>query len=203
MNEIVDILHLRQLLGRRGAHRLAADLRHLGELICERAGVLNLGIEGIMVVGAFAGWMAVYAGAGLWWGVGVACSSAWCSGCLHAMLTVPFGLSQHVVGLGITLLATSSSYYAYRLMPAGGDLAAPDRAVPAARYPGPFRHPVHRRGAVLADAADLPRLRSVVASDRLRALPHAAGPRRARGGRKPGRRRGAGALGRRRCGSAR
>jgi ABC-type uncharacterized transport system permease subunit len=28
----------------------------LGELICERAGVLNLGIEGIMTVGAFAGW---------------------------------------------------------------------------------------------------------------------------------------------------
>jgi len=44
----------------------------LGELICERAGVLNLGIEGIMVAGAFAGWMAVYAGTGLWVGVCVA-----------------------------------------------------------------------------------------------------------------------------------
>ena len=33
----------------------------MGELICERAGVLNLGIEGIMVVGAFTGWLAVYA----------------------------------------------------------------------------------------------------------------------------------------------
>ena len=32
----------------------------MGELICERAGVLNLGIEGIMVVGAFAGWMVKY-----------------------------------------------------------------------------------------------------------------------------------------------
>ena len=32
----------------------------LGELICERAGVLNLGIEGIMTVGAFAGWLTVY-----------------------------------------------------------------------------------------------------------------------------------------------
>ena len=38
----------------------------LGELICERAGVLNLGIEGIMTVGAFAGWLAVYHGADLW-----------------------------------------------------------------------------------------------------------------------------------------
>ena len=33
----------------------------LGVLLCERAGVLNLGIEGIMVAGAFTGWLAVYA----------------------------------------------------------------------------------------------------------------------------------------------
>ena len=44
----------------------------LGVLLCERAGVLNLGIEGIMVAGAFAGWLAVYQGAGLWTGVAVA-----------------------------------------------------------------------------------------------------------------------------------
>jgi len=87
----------------------------LGELICERAGVLNLGIEGIMVVGAFAGWMAVYSGTGLWMGVFVALLAGMVFGLLHAVLTVPFGLSQHVVGLGITLLATSSTYYAYRL----------------------------------------------------------------------------------------
>jgi simple sugar transport system permease protein len=34
----------------------------LGVLLCERAGVLNLGIEGIMVAGAFTGWLAVYSG---------------------------------------------------------------------------------------------------------------------------------------------
>ena len=87
----------------------------LGELICERAGVLNLGIEGIMVIGAFAGWMTVYQGGGLWTGVGVAMLSGMAFGFLHAVLTVPFGLSQHVVGLGITLLATSASSFAYRL----------------------------------------------------------------------------------------
>lgn len=87
----------------------------LGELICERAGVLNLGIEGIMVAGAFAGWMAVYSGTGLWVGVCVAMFVGMLFGFLHSLLTVPFGLSQHVVGLGVTLLATSSTYYAYRL----------------------------------------------------------------------------------------
>ncbi len=88
----------------------------LGELICERAGVLNLGIEGIMVAGAFAGWIAVWAGMPLWWGVGVAMVTGMALGLLHGVLTVPFGLSQHVVGLGVTMLATSSSYFAYRLI---------------------------------------------------------------------------------------
>ncbi|WP_412507612.1 ABC transporter permease [Roseovarius sp. SYSU LYC5161] len=99
------------------AIRIASPLifATLGELICERAGVLNLGIEGIMVAGAFAGWMAVYSGAGLWPGVAVAMVVGMLFGLVHSTLTVPFGLSQHVVGLGVTLLATSSTYFAYRL----------------------------------------------------------------------------------------
>ncbi len=87
----------------------------LGVLLCERAGVLNLGIEGIMVAGAFAGWVAVYQGAGLWTGVAVAAATGAAFGVLHAALTVSLGLSQHVSGLGITLLATSLSSYAYRV----------------------------------------------------------------------------------------
>jgi simple sugar transport system permease protein len=87
----------------------------LGVLLCERAGVLNLGIEGIMVAGAFTGWLAVYHGAGLWAGVAVAAATGAAFGLLHAFVTVALALSQHVAGLGITLLATSVSYYAYRV----------------------------------------------------------------------------------------
>ncbi|MFN3376743.1 MAG: ABC transporter permease [Burkholderiaceae bacterium] len=87
----------------------------LGVLLCERAGVLNLGIEGIMVVGAFTGWLTVYAGHGLWTGVLVAALTGGALGLLHALLTVGLTLSQHVAGLGITLLATSLSYFAYRV----------------------------------------------------------------------------------------
>jgi simple sugar transport system permease protein len=97
--------------------RIAAPLifATLGELLCERAGVLNLGIEGIMVAGAFAGWFAVWSGTSLWQGVAVAFAVGMTFGLLHALLTVPFGLSQHVVGLGVTLLATAAAYYTYRL----------------------------------------------------------------------------------------
>ena len=87
----------------------------LGVLLCERAGVLNLGIEGIMVAGAFSGWLAVYWGAPLWLGVAAAAGVGMLLGLLHAFLTVVLALSQHVCGLGITLLATALSYYGYRV----------------------------------------------------------------------------------------
>lgn len=87
----------------------------LGVLMCERAGVLNLGIEGIMVAGAFTGWLSVYLGAPLWAGVLVAALTGAIFGLLHAALTVGLALSQHVSGLGITLLATAISYYGYRV----------------------------------------------------------------------------------------
>ena len=87
----------------------------VGVLLCERVGVLNLGIEGIMVAGAFTGWLAVHAGAGLWTGVLVAAATGALFGLLHGILTVPLALSQHVSGLGITMFATAVAYYAYRV----------------------------------------------------------------------------------------
>ncbi|MGH1358988.1 MAG: ABC transporter permease [Burkholderiaceae bacterium] len=88
----------------------------LGVLLCEKAGVLNLGIEGIMVAGAFTGWLAVYAGANLWVGVAAAALTGAGFGLLHGVLTVSLALSQHVTGLGITLFASSLSYFSYRVL---------------------------------------------------------------------------------------
>ena len=87
----------------------------LGALLCERVGVLNLGIEGIMTFGAMAGWLTVYNGGDLWTGLLMAALAGAVFGWLHAALTVTLGLSQHVTGLGITLFASSFSYYLFRL----------------------------------------------------------------------------------------
>ena len=113
--EAIDILFTATFWA--AAIRIASPLifATMGELICERAGVLNLGIEGIMTVGAFAGWMTVYSGGDLWFGVLVAAMAGMAFGLLHGFLTVPLGLSQHVVGIGITLLATSLTYFVYRV----------------------------------------------------------------------------------------
>ncbi|ODN70884.1 Branched-chain amino acid transport system / permease component [Methylobrevis pamukkalensis] len=53
----------------------------LGALLCERAGVLNLGIEGIMTFGAMIGWLTVYTGGDLWTGLAAAPPAGRCSGC--------------------------------------------------------------------------------------------------------------------------
>ncbi|MBL4917929.1 ABC transporter permease [Szabonella alba] len=131
------------------AIRIASPLifATMGELICERAGVLNLGIEGIMVIGAFSGWMAVYMGAGLWGGVVTAMLAGMLFGLLHATLTVPFGLSQHVVGLGVTLLATSTSYFAYRLILP--EVTSPPRIEPFQPYEIPYLSEIPLLGPAL------------------------------------------------------
>lgn len=100
----------------------------LGALICERAGVLNLGIEGIMTLGAMVGWITVYHGADLWTGLLAAALAGAAFGLLHALLTVPLGLSQHVTGLGITLFASSLTYFIFRL-------AVPTAATPPTIVP--------------------------------------------------------------------
>jgi simple sugar transport system permease protein len=128
MAEILDILISASFWA--AALRIATPLIFgvLGELICERAGVLNLGIEGIFTAGAMSGWMAVYLGADLWTGLLVAALVGAAFGLLHASLTVPLGLSQHVTGIGITLLATSLAYFTYRMtLP---DVTSPPRIEP-------------------------------------------------------------------------
>jgi simple sugar transport system permease protein len=86
----------------------------LGALLCEKSGILNLGIEGIFVAGAMAGWLGVWLGLSLVGGLVIAALAGAFFGLIHAVLTVPLGLSQHVSGLGVTLFATSLSYFVYR-----------------------------------------------------------------------------------------
>ncbi|MCX8999375.1 ABC transporter permease [Rhizobiaceae bacterium BDR2-2] len=116
MSALIDILASAGLWA--AVLRIATPLilGTLGALLCERSGVLNLGIEGIMTFGAMIGWLAVYNGADLWTGLFVAALAGGVFGALHALLTVTLGLSQHVSGLGVTLFASSFSYYVFRLM---------------------------------------------------------------------------------------
>jgi general nucleoside transport system permease protein len=136
MIEALEILFTASLWA--AAIRIASPLIFgtLGELICERAGVLTLGIEGIMAAGAFSGWLTVHLGGSLWLGVAVAALVGALFGLLHGFLVVPLGLSQHVTGIGVTLLATSLSYYFYRV--AFPEVTSPPKIEPFQTFSVPY-----------------------------------------------------------------
>lgn len=89
-------------------------LATLGETFAERSGILNLGIEGTMLFGAFAGFITVYFTKNLWLGVALATLSGFLFGLFMAFLVVTLGLNQHVSGLGITIFSSGLAYYLYR-----------------------------------------------------------------------------------------
>jgi general nucleoside transport system permease protein len=90
-------------------------LAAIGETFSERAGVLNLGIEGIMFLGAFVSFYVADISGSLWFGLLMAILIGIILGLLMAFFTVTLGVNQHVSGLGITLLASGLALYAFRL----------------------------------------------------------------------------------------
>jgi simple sugar transport system permease protein len=88
----------------------------LGELFCERAGVLNLGIEGTMFFGAFLGFTVAAQTGSLMLGLLAAILGGILAGLLMSLLAVKLGVNQHVSGLGITLLLTAISLFGFRLV---------------------------------------------------------------------------------------
>jgi simple sugar transport system permease protein len=88
------------------ALRLAVPvlLAGLGGLYAERCGVVNIGLEGMMVLGTwFAGWAGYEFGA--WWGLLFGILGGAMGGLLHAVATVTFGVDQIVSGVAINIIA--------------------------------------------------------------------------------------------------
>lgn len=81
----------------------------LGEILTERSGVLNLGVEGLMLIGAFSGFMAAHASGNPWAGVAVAFLAGACVSLVHAFLCVTVGANQVVSGLAVTMFGTGAS----------------------------------------------------------------------------------------------
>ncbi|MGD9199820.1 MAG: ABC transporter permease, partial [Desulfobacterales bacterium] len=113
--EFLDLAFISGLMG--ATMRMATPIifAALGEILTERAGVLNLGIEGIMLMGAMTGFLFTYSTGSIWFGVFAAACVGMLLGFLMAVLSVNLGLSQHVSGLGITLFATGLAMFIYRL----------------------------------------------------------------------------------------
>jgi ABC-type uncharacterized transport system permease subunit len=107
----------------------------LGELLTERAGVLNLGVEGMMLVGAVMGFWTVqrlHSGAGLSLAaaVGIAAIAGAAMALIHAFLVITLRASQIVSGLALTIFAGAAGLSSYL----GNDLNLAD---------APARHSFH------------------------------------------------------------
>lgn len=86
-------------------------LAGLGELIGERAGVLNLGVEGIMLVGALSGFITTVTTGSYWLGLGIAILAGVLMSLVHAFLCVSLNSDQAVSGIMLTLLGTGLTTY--------------------------------------------------------------------------------------------
>ena len=101
VNEILDAL-LRAL-----AFGTPLLLASLGAIVNERAGVVNLGVEGMMALGALAGFAVAYGGGmggNLWLAVLAAMLVGALAALLHAFVTITMRANQFVSGLALTLL---------------------------------------------------------------------------------------------------
>jgi general nucleoside transport system permease protein len=112
------------------AFRLAGPilLAGLGGMFAERCGVVNIGLEGMLILGTwFGAWAAIAYGP--WWGVVAAILGGALGGLLHAVATVTFGIDHIVSGVAINILAAGVARFlsvvAYAGATGGGATQSP------------------------------------------------------------------------------
>lgn len=90
-------------------------LAALGGILSERSGVVNIGLEGMMLTGAFVGvWIGQVYGLGA--GIGAALLSGVALGLLHYVLTQRFRMNHIISGVAINLLAVNGTGYLLRVV---------------------------------------------------------------------------------------
>jgi len=103
-------------------------LAGMAALWSERAGIVNIGIEGMMIVGTWlGGWGAWHWGS--WAGIGLAMAGGVLVGLLHGVATVHFNIDHVVSGIAINILAAGTTEYlsiiAFKGQQGGGESQSP------------------------------------------------------------------------------
>jgi general nucleoside transport system permease protein len=133
----MDIVLITALLASGIRLGMAIGLSAIGEAISERAGVVNIGVEGIMLVGAAtAAWGALASGSP-WMGLAIAMLAGGCLAAFHALMVLRLGVNAFVSGIGLVIFGTGASSYLARL----AINAAPIRALPTFSLSGFLRVP--------------------------------------------------------------
>lgn len=104
-------------------------LAALGEMISEKAGILNLGVEGMMAIGAVTGFVVALQTGNPWVALVAAIAAGALIGLLHGLFTVVLGAEQVVSGLSLTILGIGLAAYIGKGsvgQPAGAELVPVD-----------------------------------------------------------------------------
>ena len=107
MNDTVFILSIVAAI----ASGTTLVLVSVGEILTERSGVMNLGIEGMLLIGAVTGFWAASGTDNPWLGLLVAMLMGMVFSLIHAVLAVSFRVNQIVSGLGLFILGSGLSAY--------------------------------------------------------------------------------------------
>ena len=109
-------------------------LAGLGGLWSERSGVVNIGLEGMMILGTYFGAAFSYFSHSPWMGVLGGIVGGMLGGILHAVATVTFGVDHIVSGVAITILATGLARYLAGVFFTGQQGGGPTQSPPVPRF---------------------------------------------------------------------
>lgn len=100
----------------------------LGGLYSERSGVVNIGLEGMMLIGSFAGAITIAAfqpqlpGGALWLGLLAAAAAGTLLALLHAFASVSLGANQVISGMAVNMIAASLTVFLARNVTGSGNI---------------------------------------------------------------------------------
>jgi len=89
-------------------------LAAIGEVVVERSGILNLGLEGIMLFGAFTGFIITYYTHNPWLGILAAAAVGVILALFFGFLTITLALDQVITGLALNIFAAGATFFFYR-----------------------------------------------------------------------------------------
>ena len=90
-------------------------LTALGEIFSQRSGVLNLGLEGMMLAGAFGSFMGMAYTGSAWLGVLIGVLAGGLMGLIHAFLSITLRVNQVISGIGINILSLGLVGFFFRV----------------------------------------------------------------------------------------
>ena len=89
-------------------------LAALGESFSERAGLLNLGVEGMMLMGAFVGFLAALSTESIYFGLASGLLTGILMGFMFGLTTITLHVDQIIIGLGTTVFASGTTGFLFR-----------------------------------------------------------------------------------------